>query len=597
MKKCIRWISLFIILEVCFTLSVTWNSTFPIGSDNSFILFFLILILLIFISFLIFFMLTFQNNDLSKSILVAVFKKNKISLFFCSIIIILILLCSVIFFIIADLLEPEIYSSLLPYAVLGYVLFWEIIILFSFTRAEFKEKPKYWIGLPLLLAGNYFLRHTLEKAGMYLEPYFFKVWRDQAIYVFANYRWWQLLLPIKEFKGYWFFGNVLTHYIGNIIGIAGVWYLNQAILMLTAFFLSWKVFRSDIFSYFLAICLGFGTHFYNAYQYSSVASLYLLQTLFILLLYFAYEFIRRKKKNSRYLFALIPTLILTAIFYEGWLDFFTSIWVISVFLFLYFKNKKQAQYIKRLLIVFVVFNIIASIYIYMKFTYIGFAHSTGESAVVFAYGNQYFWRAIEDMISNYITQLYMTLTNFLPPAFITSNALYQYIEFLPQHNNLLLGHYIFFWRYAAGVLTTLFYVFFINVVKKVFKEKPFSSFFPLALFMIMVAVNGATHTIIQYRRFKTMPVIGYHVQQGILGLSLCIAYLFHLFKLRTNNKKFIVFISIFVVLIILYSSIRRPNYLWHMMEMVGIDHQGPFPNPSYEILKIIRKFLPKFLTH
>jgi hypothetical protein len=541
-------------------------------------------------------MLTFHNNDLSESILVAVFEKNKIPLFICLFINIFLLLCSVIFFITADLLNPEIYSSLLPYAILGYVLFWEIIILFSYTREEFRGKSKYWIGLPFLLAGNYFLWHTLVKAGRYLEPFFANVYPNEAEYVFSNYKWWQLLLPIKEFNRNWPFGLVLTYYLENIIGTAGVWYLFQSILMLTAFFLSWKVFRSDILSYFLAICLGFSTHYYHAFQYSGITGFYLLQTLYLLLLFFAYEFIRRKEDNRRYLFVLIPTLLLTAIYYEGWLDFFASVWAISIFLYFYFRSKKQTQYVKNLLIVFVIFNVVAIIYIYMKFTYLEFAHATGESAVVYFYTKHYFWRAVEDLISNYFTHLYMTLTNFLPPAFITSNSLYQYHEYLEQRHELVLGHYIFFWRYSAGVITTLFYIFFIKVVKRAFKEKPFTSFFPLVLFMIMVAVNGPTHTIIQFRPMKAMPVLGYHVLQGVLGFSLCIAYLFHLFKLRTENKIIVVVVSMFAVLVILWSSIRRPNYLWHMIEVVGLDHQGPYPNPFIVLLNMIRRFFPRFLS-
>jgi len=95
---------------------------------------------------------------------------------------------------------------------------------------------------------------------------------------------------------------------------------------------------------------------------------------------------------------------------------------------------------------------------------------------------------------------------------------------------------------------------------------------------------------------KAMPVLGYYVQQGVLGFSLCLAYLFHLFKLRAKNKKIVVLVAIFVTLIILWSSIRRPNYLWHMIEMGGLDHQGPYPNPFIVLLNMIRRFFPRFLS-
>lgn len=613
MRKKIRWFFIIVILEIALVFLLTWKTTFPITDKNSLSLCFLVPLFAIGLSFLTFFVLTFFKTQTTDSILTAVFKENRTILVIFLIIISFLLLSSAFIFITADiaipqvyerfsiilvnLIDPQLISYLFPYAILGYVLFWEILILFSYTRDEFMGKPKYWISLPLLLAANYFLRHTLEEAGLYLEPYFFKVWKNRAEYVFSNYRWWQLLLPIKEFDGYWFFGNILTHFMSGIISISGVWYLNQAILMVTAFFLSWKVFKSDIFSYTLAICLGFGTHFYNAFQYSSIASLYLLQTLFILLLYLAYEYIRREKGNLGYLYALIPVLLFTAIFYEGWLDFFSAVWATSIFLFFYFRNKKQNQYIKRLSTVFIIFNLVAALYIYLKFTYVGFSHSTGESAVVFSYSRSYAWRAVEDMISNYFTQLYMTLTNFFPPAFVTSNALYQYSDDLQERSNLILRHYTFFWRYAAGILSTLFFVFFFKVVKRLFKEKPFSALFPLTLFMIMVMVNSPTHTMIQFRPMKSMPVLGYYIHQGILGISLCIAYLFYLFKLKSENKRIVRLVFIGVVLIILWGSVRRPNYLWHMIKMVGLERQGPFPNPYYTILENIRKVLPGFLNH
>jgi len=597
LKKKVMWVSLLIFLEVFLTLSVRFSSTFPINSNNKQILFFLIPILLIGTIFFIFFVLTLLDNNFSEMVLAAVFEENKLLFVFLSALTVFLLLCSLIYFIINDSFLPEISSIYSPFATLGYILFWETIILFSYTREEFKDKPKYWIGFPILLAINYYLWHTLVNVGDYLEPYYPQVYANRYEHVFSTYKWWQLLLPIKEFGGFWAGGSVLTYYTEKIIGTAGVWYLNQSILMLTAFFLSWRVFRSEILSYILAICLVFGTHFYQAFISSSIVMLYLLQTLFILLLYFAYEFIKSPKRYSWHLLALVVTLIPTVLMTEGWLDFFASVWAMSIFLFLYLKKIKQTKYSKKLLVIFLIFNVFASIYVYIKFTYIGFIHDSGESTIIFTYRIEYFWRAVEDFISNYLTNLYTTITNYLPPAFITSNALYQYEGLQQQKNNLILGHYLFFWRYAAGVTATLFYVFLINVVKKVFKENKFSLYFPLVLFMIMVAVNSPTHNIVVYLPFKAMPLIGYYVGQGILGLSLCIAYMFHIFKLRTDNKKIVILVAILMVLAILYSSIRRPNYLWHIIETIGLAHQGPYPNPLAVAIIKIRILFPGFLGH
>lgn len=597
MNNKVRWISFAIVFEIILTIFARWDSTLPIVSENSQVLFFLVPLLIICIIYFIFFILTFIKAKFSTSFLTAVFEEKILPLVVIFVIAFFLLSISLIYFLINDMFLPEISSIYSPFATLGYIIFWEITVLFSFTRKELRTKPKYWIGLPILIAINYFLWHSLVNVGRYLEPYLPQVYGNSYKFVFSTYKWWQLFLPIKEIDGFWVGGYVLTYLIENFIGTAGVWYLFQVLLLLTAFFLSWKVFHSEIFSYFLSICLVFGTHFYHAFQYSCVVSLYLLQTLFILLLYFAYEFIRSEKKYSWHLIALIATLIPTMVMTEGWLDFFASVWAMSVFLFFYFTKIKRPDLRKKVLIVFIIFNIFASIYIYIKFTYLGFTHNSGESKIIFSYGTEYFWRVIEDFISNYFTNLYTTLTNFLPPVFITSNSLYQYSELLEHDNSLMVGHFIYYWRYAAGVLTTLFYVFFFKVLRKVFKENKFSSLLPLFLFMIMIAVNSPTHNIVVHLSFKAMPLIGYYVEQGILGLSLTIAYLFLLLKQKVNNKKLVLLISTFTILVILYSSIRRPNYLGHMIEAVGLAHQGPYPNPLAVLIIKIRTLFPGFLGH
>ncbi|NPV40427.1 MAG: hypothetical protein HPY72_03665 [Anaerolineae bacterium] len=604
MTKYIRWFSLAIVLEVGLTFSLRWDSVALIQKSSPFFFCFLVLLGVIGAAFLAFFLLTLLK---AQQALAAIFEKSRAWMGALLAIASFVLLCSAFLFLTADFMNHMVYNrfailwidyvdheahaALLPFALLGYALFWEILALFSFTKEGWREKPKFWLGLPFLLAGNFFLRYVLEQSGTYLEPYFFKIYSNEAAYVFSHYRWWQLLLPVKEFGGYWFFGNILIHFLGKLIGIAGVWYLSQIVLMLTAFFLSWKVFRSPYFSYFLALCLGFGTHFYNAFQYSSVVSLYLLQALFCLLLYLSYEFIRREEHNRGYFLALIPTLLLTTVFYEGWLDFFAAVWAISIFLFIYFHVKRQTRYTRRLLSVFVLFTVTAAVYILIKLTYTDFAHATGESRVIFSYGAYFIWRALEDPVSNYITQLFVTLTNFLPPAFLGTNALYHYSGFLQQQKPLFMDHYVYFWRYGAGILFTLFYLLLIKVVKKIFRDDPFPSIFPLVIFLIMVAVDSPTHTIIQFFQMKALPVLGYYNHQGILGVSLAFSFLIYYLNEKIADKRWMYLIFSLAVIVVLVSAIRRPIYLWKMIEVAGLTSQGAFPNPYFFILDWL-KLLP-----
>ena len=596
MIKRIRWVSLLIVVQVCLVLLLIYLSgEVPAGAER-YQPYFLVPTLVITIFFLATFFLTFFDHPKTKFILQSVFDDSVIPFVILLILIGLLAVSAITYYILADTLEIAIYHYLMPLAVLSYALFWEVMILLSYTRKELRDKPKFWIWLPFLLAANYFLWHKLVNAGRYLQPNLPNVYPRETIKVFSTYKWWQLMLPIKEFKNNWPFGLILTYLFENLIGTAGVWYVYQATLLLTSFFLSWKVFRSPVFSYVLAICLGFGTHHYHAFQYSGITGFYLMHALMLILLYLSYAFIRAEGRKLWYLVGIVPTLLLTAIYYEGWLDFFASVWLITIFLYFYFKHNKQNQYYKSLFIIFAIFNVVFAAYFTISLTYTEFAHDSGESALVLFYGKDFFWRAVDDLISNYFTNLYVTLTNFLPPALITSNALYQYSDQLAGQTPLTYYHYLFWWRYFAGAAAVLFYGFFIKQIKKAFSSELFSSAFPMVIFSIMVAVNGATHHIIQFLPVRSMPVFGYYVQQGVLGFSLLIAYGLHLFVKNTQNKSRAAIVVALVIGMILWSSIRRPNYLWHMIEMVGIDHQGPYPNPLNTLIITMRRvFFPNFL--
>jgi hypothetical protein len=520
---------------------------------------------------------------------------NKLVVIIAMSLVLSLLLSSAFFFTVADSFIPETHKSLLPFAILGYVLGWELLIALSFIRNEFKNKPRYWIFLPILIAVNYFLWHDLVVVGRYLDEFLPNVYPGRAEKVLANYRFWELMLPIREFQGMWQFELIIVYLLENIIGIAGVWYLYQLILILVAFFLSWKVFRSKVFSYVLVMCLVFGTHLYHAFQYSSITAFYLLQSFFLLFMFLAYEFIRREKRNIGYFFAMVPTLIATAIMYEGWLDFFAGMWLVSIFLIIYCRKKGHNQYTRRAIYVFGLMNLVFLLYIVIKFTYLPFPHTSGESAMVFAYPSGNFWRGFEDIVSNYFKYLYMTLTNFLPPELVFSNALYQYDALRDHTNPVVLNNYLLYWRYFAGVAFTFFYTIFFKILKLVWREKVFSEYFPLLIFLIMTAVNGATHTLLLFRPTRIVPHAGYHVFQGVLGLSLCIAYGMELLNRKLKKRKYMYILLVVFSVVLMYSAIRRPNYLWHLVEMAGIAHQGPYPNPLAVLIIKIRRLIPGFL--
>jgi hypothetical protein len=66
--------------------------------------------------------------------------------------------------------------------------------------------------------------------------------------------------------------------------------------------------------------------------------------------------------------------------------------------------------------------------------------------------------------------------------------------------------------------------------------------------------------------------------------------LMHLINMRIMNTKIMIVISIGVLFTIFYTSIHKPNYLWHMIRLTGLDQQGTYPLPINSVIALVNKF-------
>src|ERR1041385_3182446 len=106
--------------------------------------------------------------------------------------------------------------------------------------APMRRRLQGWLGLPLLVYADYFLRSTLEHADKFLYsflPYFYPI--GEKLIFSAATPWWRLLLPIKEFTGAWAGALVLTHLLEMQIGVANTWYLLTVLLVVASFVTAW----------------------------------------------------------------------------------------------------------------------------------------------------------------------------------------------------------------------------------------------------------------------------------------------------------------------------------------------------------------------
>jgi hypothetical protein len=442
------------------------------------------------------------------------------------------------------------------------------------------------LGVMVLVALNYYLRHSLEHADQYLYSFLTYFYPDATRSVFSpSFPKWKLLLPLPEFTGSWTTTTlILTHLVQSRIGPANAWYLFNAILIVVSFFTSWVMFKSWIFSYTFAICMGFGTQLYHTYSAAGGIGFYLLFAYYQVLLMCAYKVVIGDHPRWVWRAFFGAALIVTAIAYEAWLDLLVFIWIASIYLMAVLWRVGDRVRLRRLMTVTATITVVGLVYIYVKTQY-GYGQLPGkESDLVFNY--HMVVPAIEDVISNVFTHGYVVLTNFLPPALVSSNSFYQMgaepliafqYDYATRFHYLVPMSHVFFWRYYAGVALTLFVLIAVMVVRRSLHE-PTAERVTLAAFIIMTGIGGPTHDFIKYRPMNSMPVLGYHVLVGVLGMSLLISFGLDRAVARVHSRAAAAALVAAVWGVLFYGALARPTFLSHEAAQVGLG-EGIYPDP------------------
>lgn len=440
-------------------------------------------------------------------------------------------------------------------------------------------------GVMALLALNFYLRHTLEHADQRLYSFLEWWYADVTTVIFSpDFPKWRLLLPIPEMSGTWTTTTlILTHLVEVRIGPANTWYLFNAILIVVSVITSWLVFRSWVFGFTLAICMGFGTQLYHTYATPGSIGFLLLFVYYQLLLVCAFKVVSGERPWLwRLLF--VPALALTVLSYEGWLDFLVFAWLGGAYLGLVLWKLGDRTRLKRLMVIVGIMTACGAGYILIKTTS-GYAQGPGsESDVVLNYPVRMI--AVEDIISNVLTHGYIVFTNFLPPALVSSNSLYwlgprQIVDlqsnYSPQFSYLVVMSHVFLWRYYAGAAMVIYLLVLWKVVRQSLLA-PGASRVALAVFLIMAGIGGPTHDLIKYRAMNSMPLLGYHVLVGVLGISLVISFAMMTASQRIRSRAGVAVLIAATWGTIFYSALSRPAFLNHQAAQVGFG-TPLYPDP------------------
>lgn len=420
--------------------------------------------------------------------------------------------------------------------------------------------------LLLLAISNFLLRWFFELHFSTL-PYYF----DGEHINYQGAKWYTYMIPsmAKAWGGTWSslgigLFPILKQYIGN----TNSYFLLNFLFIATAYFLSWIAFRSKIFTITVGICTAFTTLNNHVYQNSSLIVIYIPFIFCFFNLFSLFKLFQVNTPKVYWWFVWGFSLFLYILSFEGWLDYYATIIIVSFFCFYLLKKQQDNIRINRLIVIISSLTIIAAIYIFLKIKY-GYASNKGdEHDVVFNYGLHFLPLIIEDVISNFFTFFYSTIITYIPPLFSFSTAWLLYgpgkiIDLqneydLPTAYLAAIGA-VTLWRFYAGVYVSIFLYLGWQVSKRVFLTFNKDYFF-IFLFMLMILIGAPCHLLVKFRSMHIIPWLPYQSFVGQIGMILLIAYIIKMLHQSNKSKRFVWIITILIWTSIISCAFLKPPF-------------------------------------
>lgn len=417
---------------------------------------------------------------------------------------------------------------------------------------------------------------------------------------------WKLLLPVDCGGGRYRWtptGYVVIDLLNRCVPAPRIFVGLLILLVVVSYVGSWLIFRSRVFSSTLAICLGFGSQFNYSYIHNGghlwvLYSLYMLINLFFLCALATWTVGLRNAKIG-----FVVSLVLFALCWEQWLDYLVFLLTGCGFFYLLCRRFPEVgrQYLDRVRFVALSTFLVAVAYLAGKLPSTGEHFTPGhESDTIFTYPA--LTMGVEDVLSNLFTYPYIAATSFLPSCFVSSNSLYHFGAeklvqeqhgYHPEQTHLVVMHHLFFWHYYAGIVFLGFVWLIVKFLRRAWTQPEWHSIFPLVL-LWLIATGFATHTIIKFRPYLSVPLLGYKCIGSVVGVALLLSYgLMRSVHLFADHRKYVVAI-LGVWVVILIAAVDRFPHNSHLSQQVGL---GEFPSPTQRVKKLIHRAFDRSKDH
>jgi hypothetical protein len=273
------------------------------------------------------------------------------------------------------------------------------------------------------------------------------------------------------------------------------------------------------------------------------------------------------------------SLVVVALAVEWWLNYAAVLLVVSGFFWLWAKRHGLHRNAAGPAVAFLVVAAILLLYLAVRLPLAyEFVRPGGEEELIITYSNLIL--AAEDLIANFFTLTYMSITNYLPTfGSLSQTYIGDAAIVAEQHgyhalmSDLVVMNHLFLWRFYAGVVVALFLMYGIVRIHNAFRApRPVDAV--LAALFLAVLFGCGTHLMIKYRPYMSVPALAYKPTVSIFFVTVLVAYLAVL--ARTWFRRVAAYRTFIggLWLIILVGAFTRPAALNQMLRHVGISSYG-----------------------
>jgi hypothetical protein len=406
-----------------------------------------------------------------------------------------------------------------------------------------------------------------------------------------------LLLPFEYEPGrfYWAPTVIVPLYsLYKVFQPFGAYLVTSSLLIVTGYLCSWIVFRSRAFSATFGLLVALGTQLSYALTLGNVLALYVLLSYISVNLTFAACLVQARKRSSALWLktGFVLTLVGVAVGNEMWLNYAVPLIIGAVFTTIWAWHHRKAEVAGGARFVAAATSIVLAAYLSIRLQAAGqYLTPSAEEELVLAYPSVVM--IVEDVVANFFTLLYMTLSNYLPSFlfFSTSYAVWgeaaiieQQHGYHPEKTHLVVASHLFLWRFGAGVLTVVFVWLAARWLLRSWRS-PDPRHLILVLLAIGVLTGFSTHLLIKMRPYNGTPMLTYKAMFSVFSFTLLLSYAVmcahEWFGNVVRYRAAIVGFWLFIAL----AAMTRPMAMNAGLAAVGLSGHG---DPIKKILKWTR---------